>query len=78
MENAKRIEKDGWRIIAGYEVYVEDGKIRHGVKDSYTGIGQVSTYVYRASRYGGWDREYSGVTVAAFRAGVRRGTISML
>lgn len=26
MENAKRIEKDGWRIIAGYEVYVRTEK----------------------------------------------------
>lgn len=70
--------KDGWHDIMGYEVYVEDGKVIRGMKQSYTGLGKVSCYVFRASRYGGWDREYTGVTVAAFRAGVRRGTIAMM
>ena len=64
--------KDGWHTIMGYDVYVEDGKVLRGTKDK----GQLPAYVYRACKRGGWELEYA-VTVAAFRAGVRRGTIRM-
>ena len=63
--------KNTWKKIYGYEVYVdEDGRITHGVSNGCT------TYVYRVCRTGGYDKEDS-ITEAAFRAGVRRGTIKM-
>lgn len=65
----------GWHIVAGYKVYVEDGKIVRGIVNP--GWNERTGYVYRASRtLKCWVKE-SGVTVAAFRAGVRRGTITL-
>lgn len=65
---------DGWHTIQGYRVYVEGGKIIRGILGE--GTHQVTAYPYRASRRGGWDKE-SGLSVAAFSAGVARGTIKM-
>lgn len=63
--------KNTWKKIYGYEVYVdENGRITHGMSNGCT------TYVYRVCRTGGYDKEDS-ITEAAFRAGVRRGTIKM-
>ena len=63
--------KDGWHEICGRSVYVENGCIDHGMKNNDT----VSAYPYRASK-DGWSRIES-ITVAAFAAGVRRGTIEL-
>ena len=76
--------KDGWHIIAGYDVYVEGGKILRGV------LGFVCARPYRkeyGTQYddsmrkvrvwtGGWN-ECAGISVSAFRAGVKRGTITL-
>ena len=67
----KRKINDGWHIVSGYEVYVEDGKVLRGLSSDK----QRTVYPFRAVR-DGWDND-SGLTVAAFRAGVRRGTITM-
>lgn len=64
--------KDGWHKIYGYDVYIENNIVIRGTKAN----GTLPAYVYRACRAGGWDRDNS-VTVNAFRAGVRRGTIKM-
>lgn len=67
---------DGWHKIAGYDVYVEGGRVLRGTKTDYNGY-EVSAYPYRRNaRYGGWDN-CSGLTVSAFSAGVRRGTIDL-
>lgn len=67
---------DGWHVICGYDVYVEAGRILRGVKKDRNG-GEVTCYPYRASRDGhSWYND-SGVTVSAFRAAVRRGTMIM-
>lgn len=67
----ENIMKNTWKKIYGYEVYVdENGRITHGMSNGCT------TYVYRVCRTGGYDKEDS-ITEAAFRAGVRRGTIKM-
>ena len=66
--------KDGWHIIQGYKVYVEDGKILRGILGE--GNAQRTAYPYRKNPRGGWDSE-SGLTVAAFKAGISRGTITM-
>lgn len=69
---------DGRHTISGYEVYIENGKIVRGMKRDPSGIGKLPAYVYRSSKYGGYDRESGGLTVSAFRSGVRRGTISLM
>ena len=68
-------EINGWRIVSGYEVYVENGKILRGVKQDSNG-GRVPAYPYRQARGGGWDI-ISGISLAAFRAAARRGTMEM-
>lgn len=69
----KRIYTDGWHVIAGYNVYIEDGMIVRGLTDDK----QRPLYVYRRSRFGGYDRE-DKVSPDAFRAGIKRGTIIMV
>ncbi len=64
--------RDGWHKICGYDVYVENDKVLRGTKYN----GQLPSCVYRSCKSGGWDREYK-ISVDAFRAGVRRGTIKM-
>lgn len=63
--------KDGWHKICGAMVYVENGKVMRGVQDGRT------VYPYRKNtKIGGWDN-VSGLSVAAFRAGMKRGTIDI-
>ncbi len=64
--------KDGYHKICGYDVYVENDKVIRGTKANVT----LPAYVYRSCKTGGWDREYN-ISVSAFRAGIRRGTINM-
>ena len=62
--------KNGWHIIAGSNVYVENGFVVRGLsKDSLEPL-----FIYRISRRGGYDMEYK-ITPAAFRAGMKRGTV---
>lgn len=71
----KRKISDGWHKICGYDVYVEDDRVLRGVTDDRN-RGPRTTWVYRTSRHGGYESA-GKVTVDAFRAGVRRGTIIM-
>lgn len=65
--------KDGWHTIAGYSVFVEGGMIVRGMKNSDT----LPAYVYRWSKsLNCWTKEES-ITPAAFRAGLKRGTIAL-
>ena len=66
--------KDGWHVVAGCDVYVEGGYIVRATKNN----GRQSASVYRHySRPGTWYKEYK-ITPAAFRAGVKRGTIAVM
>ena len=65
---------DGWHTICGYRVLVEDGKVIRGMKEDYNG-SLVPAYVYRAVS-DGWTSA-SGLSVAAFRARVYRGTVEL-
>lgn len=65
--------KDGWHTIQGYKVYVEDGKVLRGILGE--GNSQRTAYPFRRSK-NGWDND-SGLTVNAFRSGVKRGTVNM-
>lgn len=71
-ENIKKEALDGWHKIKGYDVYIEGGRIIRGLSAD----GQKTTYPYRKCRSGGWDN-VSGISINAFRAGWRRGTIDM-
>lgn len=64
-----------WRIAAGHEVFVENGKILRGMVRDSNGSYK-PTYPYRLNRNGTWIIE-TGVTLAAFRSAVRRGTMDM-
>ena len=63
--------RNGWHVIVGYNIYVEDGKVLRRLSSDR----QRTTYPYRAAQ-DGWTND-SGLSVDAFRAGVRRGTITM-
>lgn len=68
--------KNGWHCIGGCDVYVKNNIVLRGLKDG----GRLPAYPYRyvKTRNGGpgWIRE-DLLTVAAFTAGVRRGTIKL-
>lgn len=71
-----KMMKDGWHIVCGYEVYVEDNRIRRGVKKDYNG-SLVPAWPYRwLDEYNCWTEE-CGCTVSAFRSGFYRGTYDM-
>ena len=63
--------KNGWHTISGYTVYVEDGKVLRGLSTDK----QKAVFPYRAVK-DGWTSA-SGLTVDAFRSGIRRDTIIM-
>ena len=63
--------KNGWHTIQGRSVYVEDGYIIKATKAN----GTLPAYVYRWYK-NVWVKE-GKITVAAFSAGVRRGTIDI-
>lgn len=65
--------KDGWHTICGHDVYVEDGFIIRGIKQS--GQDKLTAWVYRSAGHG-WSRE-DRITPDAFRAGWKRGTIRL-
>lgn len=60
--------KDGWHVICGCDVYVEDGRI---IRAKILGK---AAWMYRKCKDGGWDCEES-ISVSAFRSGFNRGTI---
>ena len=64
----KKIVKDGWHMVYGYDMYVEDGMVKRAISNGFT------AYPYRASKYGGWDID-THTTLDALRAGLSRGTI---
>lgn len=65
--------KDGWHTIAGLSVYVEDGYIIRATKHDDT----LPAWVYRWSKFNNaWMKE-DKITPAAFRSGVKRGTITI-
>lgn len=65
--------RDGWHKICGYDVYIESDRVIRGTIEKYQGISTV--YPYRLNKYGCVN--CSGLTVAAFRAAVRRGSVIM-
>lgn len=63
--------RDGWHTIAGKSVYIENGKIRRGMTNNDT----QSAWVYRWNKAEkSWVAE-GPISPAAFRAGIKRGTL---
>ena len=47
--------KDGWHVLKGYEVYVENNMVMRGIKEDHNGE-RVTAYPYRYNTtYGGCD-----------------------
>ena len=64
---------DGWHQIYGRSVYVENGRIKRGLKCNNT----LPAWPYRIMRdKRTWINE-TGMTVEAFRKGVKRGTVDL-
>lgn len=67
--------KDGWHIVYGRDVYVENGKVMKGLKKDHNN-SLVTAYPY-IRRNGGWDN-ITGVKLEVFRSGVKRGTCRLM
>lgn len=72
-ENRKM--KDGWHTICGWRVLVDNNRIAMGT--SGTDIKQKPIYPYRWSKTENCWVNIAPVSVAAFRTGIKRGTIQM-
>lgn len=70
----KRAVKDGWHIVAGYKVYVENGYVKRGIIEE--NVGAKTSFPYVAGKYDGWDLDQY-VTVNNFRRKVKAGTAKM-
>lgn len=59
--------KDGWHVLKGYEVYVENNMVMHGIKKDHNGEW-VPAYPYRYNTtYGGCDNVSGEVKADTFR-----------
>lgn len=67
--------KDGWHIILGYDVYIENNKVLRGTLGE--GITYRPAYPYK------WDKrnrcwiKNTGISINSFRNGVKRESIVM-
>ena len=69
--------KDGWHVVYDENVYVEDGKITHGVKKDENN-SEVTSYPYEYNEdYGCWGNVSGKGTLSAYRAGRKKGTKCM-
>lgn len=68
--NEKTKTRDGWHIVNGWNVYVEDGYAVRGLSRD----GQRPLYLYTPAHGGGMDR-VDGVLFGALRGRMNRGTI---
>ena len=59
--------KDGWHILKGYEVHVENNMVMYGIKEDHNGES-VTAYPYRCNTtYGGCDNVSGEVKADTFR-----------
>lgn len=69
--------KDGWHKIAGYDVYIEDNKVIRGTLGEGTSNYRTAwPYIWIGGPPNVWSN-CTGLSVEAFRAGVRRGTVKL-
>ena len=68
--------KDGWHVLGGNDVYIENGKIIRATKADINN-SEVPAAVYR------WDTQYNcyikemPITPSAFLSGIKSGKISI-
>ena len=69
--------KDGWHVVYGKNVYVENGKVVYGTtKDKNN--SEVTCYPYEYNKdLDCWVNISGEVTLSAYRAGYKRGTKCM-
>lgn len=71
MKNTKCAKyADGWNVICGYDVYIEDGCVLRGTKKDHNG-SYVTAYPYVKVR-DGWDNAV-GIAAGKFQGFVKRG-----
>lgn len=70
-----RKTKDGWHKIAGFNIFIENNRVLKGVRRDIDG-GEITAYPHRVNKNGDWNND-AGLTVEAFKAGVRRGTVTL-
>ena len=68
--NKKMKTRDGWHIVNGWNVYVEDGYAVRGLSRD----GQRPLYLYTPAHGSGMDR-IDGIPFDALRGRMSRGTI---
>ena len=69
--------KDGWHVVYGENIYVQDGKVIRGTKKGENN-SEVTCYPYKYNKdYDYWINISGEVTLSAYRAGYKKGTICM-
>lgn len=69
--------KDGWHVVYGKNVYVENGKVVFGTTKDYNNC-EVTCYPYKYNKDSNcWVNISGEVTLTAFREGCKRGTKCM-
>jgi hypothetical protein len=69
--------KDGWHVVYGESVYVENGKVTHGVKKDENN-SEVTSYPYEYNEdHDCWINISGKVTLASYRHGRKKGTKCM-
>lgn len=69
--------KDGWHVVYGENVFVENGKVTRGVSKDMNG-SEVTCYPYEYSKeLDCWVNISGKVTLSSYRAGYKKGTKCM-
>lgn len=67
--------KDGWHIVYGYRVYVENGCVLRGTLLDHNGY-DVPAWPYKRDKKGEYDN-ISGVKIETFRRGVKNNSMML-
>ena len=70
-------DKDGWHVVYGKNVYVENGKVAYGTTKGENN-SEVTCYPYEYNKdLDCWVNISGEVILSAYRAGYKRGTKCM-
>lgn len=68
--------KDGWHVICGFDVYIENDRIVRGTLGAGTSYRAAYPYKqYKNMR--GWHNVSGTISANAFRYGVNRGNVTL-
>jgi hypothetical protein len=69
--------KDGWHVVYGEDVYVENGKVVRGVKKGENN-SEVTSYPYEYNKdQDCWVNVSGKITLSSYRSGRKKGTKCM-